>query len=118
MIMVQETEFREALVEKLSVFCPSDFDFVTGPGRSGSVAAVYASHLLGIPYVPYKANPTGRYLVVDTTSKTGRTLRKAAKKYNAVRAVVMFHQTSTTDRLRFWYEELSLPRGKGHEYVS
>lgn len=57
---------------------------MTGPGRSGAVAAVYASHHLGIPFKPHKAGNyynDSRVLVVDTVEYTGRTLCKAAAWY-------------------------------------
>lgn len=58
------------------------FDFVTGPGRSGAIASVYASHYLGIPFKPHKAGSykSGEYvLIVDTVEYTGKTLRKSEK---------------------------------------
>lgn len=54
---------------------------VTGPGRSGAIASVYASHMLGIPWLPFGAKCPEHLrplLIIDTASKHGRTLRRAA----------------------------------------
>lgn len=79
-----EQEWRGHFFAALDSIDKSKFDFVTGPGRSGAVAAVYASHYLGLPFKPHKA---GNYdddtvcLVVDTVEYTGKTLRKAVSWY-------------------------------------
>lgn len=82
--LMQEEEWRQKFYAKLDEAQKIPFSFVTGPGRSGAVASVYASHYLGIPFKPHKA---GNYesdnsvLIVDTVEYTGRTLRKAAAWY-------------------------------------
>lgn len=91
-----------------------DFDFVTGPGRSGAVAAVYASHYLGIPFAPFKRMMGKRVLIVDTAALTGRTVRKASKAYGGAPYVVAYQQPP---RVKFWYELPSILRGKGMEYI-
>lgn len=48
---VQEPEFRERIK---AVLAGVEAKAVTGPGRSGAVASVYASHILGLPFIPYK----------------------------------------------------------------
>ena len=78
---------------------------VTGPGRSGAVAGVYASHLMGIPFIPFgqpcpdKLRPL---LIVDTARKSGRTLRKAERRYGG--ACVVAWVFDEPPRIRFWYE--------------
>lgn len=113
--VVTESEFR-------GVFCAAldevqgEFDYVTGPGRSGAVAAVYASHYLGLPFVPYKCKIEGKKaLIVDTAMMSGKTLRKASKLYDNAPYVYAYLEGP---RVKFWYEELSLVRGKGHEFPS
>jgi len=107
--VVSEPVFREALQAVLLVVDRSAFDMVTGPGRSGAVAAVYASHRLGLPFLPFGAvpPPSTRVLVVDTVAASGRTIRKAVSKYQrmpgvtATSVVVFDHPPG---RLHFWYE--------------
>lgn len=90
-------------------------DYVVGPGRSGAVAAVYASHYLGVPMLPWGCKLKGKIpLVVDTTISSGRTIRKASRKYDDANVCYAFEKGDC--RLRFWYERLSLTRGKGNEY--
>lgn len=63
---------------------------VTGPGRSGAVAAVCASYFLQIPYVVPKqigafktpARLAGKLLIIDSAWLTGKTLRKMSSWYN------------------------------------
>src|SRR5689334_18030252 len=86
MRIITEPEFRDELMHLLVVadaFTP-DIGAVTGPGRSGAIAAVYASHILKVPFIPFGSHaPThlGRLLIVDTASESGKTLRKAKSKY-------------------------------------
>ena len=110
--LITEDEFRAEVIEKLHDKF-GIYNYVTGPGRSGAVASVYASHYLGIPFVPYKHKSRGLPLIVDTAAKTGRTIRKASKVYGCADWVVMFQEPP---RVRFWYEELSRWRGKGFEF--
>jgi hypothetical protein len=114
MRIVTEPEFAERLREVLPA--NDNIGSVTGPGRSGAVAAVYASHMLGVPFIPYGSRaPTelGRLLIVDTAMKSGRTLRKAASRYQdaAPFQVVAFHEPP---RVAFWYEAAKPQRYK-HE---
>lgn len=81
------------------------FAGVTGPGRSGAVAAVYASHYLKIPFLPYGIEVPAALrplLVIDTAAKTGSTLRRAAKRTMASASIALFDEPP---RLKFWYEE-------------
>lgn len=108
MRIVSEQEFRERLCEKLE---QSYIDLlavgsVTGPGRSGAVAAVYASHILRIPFIPYGSKcpkHLGRLLIVDTATESGATLRKAARRYEDAEPLVIFVYQEPP-RVAFWYE--------------
>jgi len=104
-----QTELIVKLYEKFGLY-----DYVTGPGRSGAIAAVYASHYLGIPFVPYRCISTGAPLVIDTAMQSGRTIRKAQRLYGNADAICIFHEPP---RVRFWYEELSRSRGRGSEFM-
>lgn len=115
--IISEGEFREAIVERLSLPEFQPFGCVTGPGRSGAVAAVYASHILKIPFIPFGANPPlglGPLLIIDTATQSGRTLRKATQKYKNFEnfAVAIF---SEPPRVIFWYENPILPQRYKHE---
>ena len=102
MQVVSEEEFYSALVEKLKGV---EVKAVMGPGRSGSIASAYASHLLGVPFIPYGHRCPDHLkplLVVDTATLTGRTLRKAANRYGDDCVVIsVFEQPP---RVKFWYE--------------
>jgi adenine/guanine phosphoribosyltransferase-like PRPP-binding protein len=111
--IVSENEFREVFCAKLDEV-KNKFDYVTGPGRSGAVAAVYASHYLGLPFLPYKSKIENKKpLIVDTAMMTGKTLRKASKFYNNAPYVYAYLEGP---RVKFWYEKLSAVRERGHEY--
>lgn len=99
---VSEPEFRDRIRELLRGCCAAA---VTGPGRSGAVAAVYASHILGIPFIPYR-NPVpkkfdGKMLVIDTATWTGSTIRKAGRRYPGAQILVVYNEPPM---VRFWYE--------------
>ena len=79
---------------------------VTGPGRSGAVASVYASHILSVPFIPYgQTIPKHLYpvLVIDTAHETGKTLRKATRRYAYADSmgVALYNEPP---RVMFWYE--------------
>lgn len=105
MRVVAEDEFN-VRIRDILVDCPSDVGAVTGPGRSGAIASVYASHILGIPFIPYgQKHPQhlGRLLIIDTARESGATLRKAARKYEGTTPLVIacFEEPP---RVVFWYE--------------
>lgn len=105
MRIVTEPEFRERLYEMMAGV-PDDVGSVTGPGRSGAVAAVYASHRLGIPFIPYGSKVPlhlGRLLIVDTATESGATLRKAARRYEDANPIVIACYNEPP-RVAFWYE--------------
>lgn len=81
---------------------------VTGPGRSGAIAAVYVSHTLGIPFIPFKATWRAGHehiLIADTATESGATLRKAAAWYRRRGQYVITHAFyHEPPRVRFWYE--------------
>lgn len=98
---------------KLEALHLMDFDFVTGPGRSGAVTSVYMSHELGIPFIPFKGWSDTTFkdkkvLLVDTVSSTGKTLRKAKssieKTARYVGVFYVFSHKHGTPRIKFWYE--------------
>ena len=104
--IVSEPEFRARLIEILATLPAAEIGSVTGPGRSGAVAAVYASHRLGVPFIPF-GQPApgclGRVLVIDTARESGATLKKAARRYaqwNPLVAAVY----EEPPRVAFWYE--------------
>lgn len=105
MRLISESEFRSRIMDVVSDGC-LDCGFVTGPGRSGAIAAVYASHILGIPFIPYGATAPdhlGRVLIIDTAMESGATLRKAERKYKDSNPDVRYcyHEPP---RVFFWYE--------------
>jgi len=109
--VISETEFRERLYRDLKGV---QAGMVTGPGRSGAIASVYASHYLGIPWLPFNQDcpPNLRpLLIVDTAADSGRTLRKAVRRYEDHALVVAGYTTVIAvalfiepPRVRFWYE--------------
>jgi hypothetical protein len=105
--VVTESEFASRL--RLSLDGTDEFGAVTGPGRSGAIAAAYASHLLGVPFVPFgqpAPKDRGRLLIIDTAEMSGATLRKARRRYAEHDAVTLavFREPP---RVRFWYERAS-----------
>jgi hypothetical protein len=118
MRLVSEEEFSNTLTKQLSDTSFEEFGVVTGPGRSGAVAAVYASHFLHIPFIPYGANAPnhlGRLLIIDTAEQTGKTIRKASRRYENVPHMV--HTLyKEPPRVYFWYEAPK-PQHYKHERV-
>jgi hypothetical protein len=129
-MIITEAEFRAKVLEYKGTFHPMpETDgpvFVTGPGRSGAIASVYASHLWGAAFLPFgeTADCTpGNVLIVDTATNTGRTLRKAAREYPGCRAIAFYKEglSGLDGRIHFWYEGcvndptkgLMPPRGTG-----
>jgi hypothetical protein len=111
--VVSEEEFSVAIRRALAGVVAGS---VTGPGRSGAVAAVYASHILGVPFIPFgQPLPVvlGRPLIIDTATESGRTLRKAARKYQETDPLVIavYHEPP---RVAFWYEAAK-PQRYRHE---
>lgn len=105
---VQEPEFRErirACLDGVRAAC------VTGPGRSGAVASVYASHILGVPFVPYRQRVPEKLrpvLVIDTAQWTGATIRKARRLYGSDAQMVTVY--NEPPMVKFWYEWHTFPR--------
>jgi adenine/guanine phosphoribosyltransferase-like PRPP-binding protein len=109
--IVTEKEFRQSVIDKMTdlQYTNKQFDFVVGPGRSGAIASVYVSHLLGIPFLQYIHKPDihKRLLIVDTARFTGKTLRRIRTLYKDYDGrVVWFYDEPP--RVRFWYEDLTL----------
>lgn len=116
MRIVPEAEFAATMRDLLRIYQTRECGWVTGPGRSGAVAAVYASHILSIPFVPFGAMPPGdlgRVLIVDTARESGKTLRKAARKYAAFDPLVLCAYDEPP-RVAFWYEAAK-PQRYRHE---
>lgn len=104
MRIVTEQEFAERIREVLKDPIYDSVGCVTGPGRSGAIAAVYASHILSVPFITHGneyASHLGRILVIDTAIESGRTLRKAANKYKDCIALALYQEPP---RIAFWYE--------------
>lgn len=115
--LVSEEEFRSRIYQFLQDEEFADVRSVTGPGRSGAIAAVYASHILGVPFIPYGGNPvpgSGRFLIIDTATESGKTLNKAHRLYlrytPLVRAIY-----KEPPRVYFWYEDCTFRDGP--EYI-
>lgn len=105
MRIISEAEFTIRIREILADTQPN-VGSVTGPGRSGAVAAVYASHILGVPFIPYGSKcpaHLGSLLIIDTAMESGATLRKAERRYSDASPVVIacYHEPP---RVAFWYE--------------
>lgn len=104
MRIVTEEEFSIEI--RLALQDIHDAGCVTGPGRSGAIAAVYASHILKIPFIPYGQKAPAhlqRLLIIDTATESGKTLRKAGKKYEGLCPIIMAIYREPP-RVRFWYE--------------
>lgn len=113
MRVVSEKEFRWRMESLLAGVTAGA---VTGPGRSGAVAAVYASHLLGVPFIPYgQKHPQhlGRLLIIDTARESGATLRKAERRYIGTTPLVLV-AFEEPPRVAFWYEA-GKPQSYRHE---
>lgn len=105
--LISEEEFLLELKETLKDFYAMQCKAVTGPGRSGAIAAVYASHLLRIPFIPYRTvcpDALRPLLIIDTARKTGKTLRQAERFYGE--KSLPLHVFDEPPRLRFWYEAI------------
>jgi hypothetical protein len=112
--VISEAEFDERIRDILSYGVEAGC--VTGPGRSGAIAAVYASHILGIPFIPYGAKSPEHLwplLIIDTATESGATLRKAERRYECARPIVIacYHEPP---RVAFWYES-GKPQRYRHE---
>ncbi|MGY3535372.1 hypothetical protein [Bradyrhizobium sp. USDA 4452] len=104
--VVSEAEFRTRMRVILSDPLTMTVGCVTGPGRSGAIAAVYASHILRVPFLPYGQKAPadlGRLLIIDTARESGATLRKAERKYLGCTPLVLVAYEEPP-RVVFWYE--------------
>jgi adenine/guanine phosphoribosyltransferase-like PRPP-binding protein len=100
-MVVSEPEFASRIREVLAEHDLTDVSYVTGPGRSGAIAAVYASHLLGIPFVPFGQKAPGDVLIIDTARQSGKTMRKAMRRYETLHGIAVYEEPP---RVHFWYE--------------
>jgi adenine/guanine phosphoribosyltransferase-like PRPP-binding protein len=103
---ISEPEFRDKLSVLLNSHDLSTVRCVTGPGRSGAIASVYTSHILGVPFVPY-SQKLPEYmkpvLIIDTAHNSGRTLRRAERKYQNHNPIVLY-VIKEPPRRKFFYE--------------
>ena len=115
MRIISEEEFSIRIQEVLQDPIFNSVGWVTGPGRSGAIAAVYASHILHIPFVPFgsEAKHLERPLIIDTARQSGATLKKAIRKYQHLNPIscVLYEEPP---RVAFWYEG-SKPQHYKHE---
>ncbi|MFA9261863.1 MAG: hypothetical protein ACEQSB_00690 [Undibacterium sp.] len=94
-------------------------DCVTGPGRSGAIASVYASHILGVPFLAFGVDIPPNFvkpMIIDTARESGKTLRKAARKYAKHNPIVMVCYEEPP-RVTFWYEAMK-PQRYIHERIA
>lgn len=109
MKIITESEFAARLNQSLTNM-PIRPKSVMGPGRSGAIASVYASHILWVPWFPYGTAVPEHLrplLMIDTATKSGRTLRKAVKHNGAAISLVLFPEPP---RVKFWYEKIRSAR--------
>jgi hypothetical protein len=107
-MIVTEATFRDAIIAKLEGV---NARAVVGPGRSGAVASVYASHILGIPWIPCGQpcpDNLRPLLIIDTAKRTGATLRQIERRYGG--ECIVIHVFNEPPRLRFWYEREALQK--------
>ena len=104
---ISEPEFKARMVQVLMPFGKGVIRSVVGPGRSGQIAAVYASHILGAAWlpptmkareIPARMRPV---LAIDTAARTGATLRRLVRVTGAEYSRFLFTEPPL---LRFWYE--------------
>jgi len=123
MRIVCEAEFNAAARDLLLGNNGRDFErvgSVTGPGRSGAIAAVYASHILGVPFIPFKTENVpehlGYLLIIDTAMESGATMRKASRFYQGTPhyCLPIFNEPP---RVAFWYEATK-PQHFRHERLA
>lgn len=103
---ITEPEFTAALRAALETsLLAGTARSVTGPGRSGAVAAVYASHMLGVPFLPFGQPGPSPVLVIDTAEQSGATMRRAVRRYEAMGLLAAgLSVFNEPPRVRFWYE--------------
>lgn len=115
---INEAHFALELRRKAKELSPElKPDFVTGPGRSGALAAVYYSHLTGVPFIPWGYVPDdGWVMVIDTATMSGRTMRKACNKLNRLGVNVVSLAVFETPGVHnvFWYEA-DYDAGQAHD---
>lgn len=104
--VISEALFSEKLQLLLKTCDLSTIKCVTGPGRSGAIASVYASHIIGAPFVPFGQklpNHMQPILIIDTACNSGKTLRRAERKYSNHNPIVLYVYKEPP-RVKFWYE--------------
>lgn len=116
--IVSETEFAQRIRTVLFNHRLENIGAVTGPGRSGAVAAVYASHILSVPFIPFGSICPDKFdlLMIDTARESGRTLRKSANWYarRMGKSPTIIAVYEEPPRVAFWYEATK-PQHYRHE---
>ena len=101
---ISEEEFLKEIVKQLAPF-RNKVRAVTGPKRSGAVAAVYASYLLGVPFISCGTSTDLRpLLVIDTARLSGASLKQTAEFYGTGAITLALYEEPP--RHVFWYEEI------------
>lgn len=106
MLTITESQFSERVRTLLDDRQYDCIGSVTGPGRSGAIAAVYASHILRVPFITYGGTPPwrhGKLLIIDTAIESGATMARAVRRYGAERTLTLACYTEPP-RVMFWYE--------------
>lgn len=108
---ITESEFQDRLREALSDHEVHFARWVTGPGRSGAIAAVYASYFLNIPYVQfgYAARPEGAPLVIDIT-ECRKNFRDADRLYGHL-SPIKIALFEIKPYQSFWFKDLRRMEG-------
>lgn len=104
---VLEPEFQEEARIQLAAEIFRTVDSVTGPGRSGAIAASYASHILGVPFLSYGVPPSSsvsHLLVIDTVWSTGGHLRRAMELYAPLVRTTSYALFREPPLIKFWFE--------------
>lgn len=104
--IISQEDFVNSLIPVRYIL--NNFRSVTGPGRSGAIAAAFISHIYGVPFIPYKQLPGENVwplLIADTAVQTGRTLSKAISFYNRAGIPnLSYWSFNEPPRVKFWYE--------------
>lgn len=111
MTLITEAAFQERIEEALADR-HGKFAWVMGPGRSGAIAAIYASHILNIPWVPYGFLPRakGKGLLIDIAHTNALCLNRAVRRYRTreTETLLLFHTPDAIPVLWFQCPAISV----------
>ena len=102
--IISEEEFSMRCQAVLSPY-HGQVKSVMGPGRSGAIASVYASHVLHVPWIPVNGKVPEKLqpcLLIDTAQLSGRTLRKLKSRVKSNLVLSIFQEPPI---VKFWYEK-------------